>query len=77
MHDNDEENQFAISLEPPSEPAGGIAVNYSDPAEVEERRRLLMLIKKSEGAAAEPMSSGKKAIKLGPRKSARQRGNHV
>jgi hypothetical protein len=77
LHDNDEESRLVISLEPPSEPVGGIAVNYSDPSEVEERKRLLMLIKKSERAAAEPMSNGKKAMKPGPRKSARQRGDPV
>jgi hypothetical protein len=75
LHENEEsQNPMAES---PSEAVGGLAVNYSDPTEVEERRRLIMLINKSGGATAEPETKGKRVIQLGPRKSARQRGNHV
>lgn len=72
LHEDTEESQYAMSMGTSMESLGGIAVNYSDPAEVEERRRLLMLINKSEGATDEPEVYGKR--KVGPRKSARQRG---
>jgi len=77
LYENDEESQQSVAMESPTEPVGGIAVNYSDPSEAEERRRLLMLVNKSEAASTEPVTNGKKAPRLGPRKSARQAGNHV
>lgn len=72
---DEEDKESQQIMETPTEPLGGIAVNYSDPSEAEERRRLLMLINKSEATPDEPEATGRR--KLAPRKSARQRGYQV
>lgn len=62
-------------METPPESAGGIVVNYIDPNEAEEQRRLRMLLNGEEFTESEPIGKAKRPTKtLQPRRSGRHKG---
>lgn len=74
--DGDSGSSFSL-VELPSESPGGIVVNYTDPNEAEEQRRLRMLLKgeePQEDQELEPVSKGKRPTKAAkPRRSGRHK----
>jgi hypothetical protein len=61
-------------METPPESAGGIVINYIDPNEAEEQKRLRMLLNGEEFIGSEPISKEKRPTKtLQPRRSGRHK----
>jgi hypothetical protein len=66
------------SLDKPSGVHVGIAVSYSDPNEVKEQQRLLMLLNADEDSSLDTTSRGRRgAASTARRRSTRHKGNQL